>query len=214
MAGKVIDSRFSKTMREILILLKKHGDLSVDKFSQFLSITSMGVRGHLLSLEKEGYIYSQTVRQSKGRPRYVYSLTEKGHSLFPNLYEYFLLEFIDIVEEIYGHESLEKICEKQVERLNNDYKHLFENRNFKEKIDNFVKLLEDLGHLIEKDEDNEKIVIRTYNCPIYSVSSQFSLVCECAVKLYKTLLGDIKLERISHRSDGAHYCAYTIAKKK
>ena len=60
------------TREKILLLLKKNGPQSIENLSQELRITSMGIRQHLLSLERKGLIDYVAKRQGIGRPAFLY----------------------------------------------------------------------------------------------------------------------------------------------
>ena len=79
------------TREKIILLLKKRGAMAIDELSRELSITSMGIRQHLLSLERRGLIEYMTKRQGIGRPAFLYKLTAKADDLFPKEYDKFIL---------------------------------------------------------------------------------------------------------------------------
>ena len=83
------------TREKIILLLKKRGPLTIDDLSSELSITSMGIRQHLLSLERRGLIEYLTKRKGIGRPAFLYKLTEKADDLFPKEYDKFILNLIN-----------------------------------------------------------------------------------------------------------------------
>ena len=90
------------TREKIIFLLKKNGPLSIEDLSKELHITSMGIRQHLLSLERKGYINYVTKRQGIGRPAFLYRLTEKAQNLFPSVYDEFILDTFKDIENNEG----------------------------------------------------------------------------------------------------------------
>lgn len=71
------------TRDKILQMLKTKGELSAKEITEFIGITSMAVRRHINTLEKEGLIESKTIRQPMGRPSAIYRLTEQAEDFFP-----------------------------------------------------------------------------------------------------------------------------------
>src|SRR5690349_12010748 len=75
-----------KTRQKILEYLKQNGEATVEDLSAALDdLTAVTVRHHLDVLRSQGMIASPEVmhRTSPGRPRYVYTLTEKAQAMFP-----------------------------------------------------------------------------------------------------------------------------------
>ncbi len=100
------------TKDKILHLLKKDVSLSVNELTDYLEITYMAVRKHLNSLEKDGMITSQEVKQPMGKPLQTYLLTEKGESLFPKNYEGNTIEFLNDMKEMFGEDVVNTLFKK------------------------------------------------------------------------------------------------------
>src|SRR5260370_743082 len=60
----------------------------------------MSVRGHLSVLERDGLITYEEERGKIGRPKYVYSLTERGHDQFPKNYHTLCNRVLDAVTSV------------------------------------------------------------------------------------------------------------------
>lgn len=86
------------TRDKILQLLKTKGELSAKEITEFIGITSMAVRRHINTLEKEGLIESKTIRQPMGRPTAIYHLTDQAESFFPNKYHTLTLDLLGELE--------------------------------------------------------------------------------------------------------------------
>ena len=74
------------TRQKILDHLKTHGEATVEELREWLGgITAVTVRHHLDVLRRDGLVDAPTVerRDTPGRPRYVYTLTEKASRYFP-----------------------------------------------------------------------------------------------------------------------------------
>ena len=95
------------TKDKILELLKKNSSLSVNELTEILNITHMAVRKHLSTLEKDGLIASQEIKQPMGRPLQTYFLTEKAEKLFPKNYEGITMEFLQDLKEMHGEDSIQ-----------------------------------------------------------------------------------------------------------
>ena len=69
----------------------------------------MGIRQHLLSLERRGLIEYITKRQGIGRPAFLYKLTKKADNLFPKEYDKFIVNLFRDIEKNDGDEKIEEI---------------------------------------------------------------------------------------------------------
>jgi DeoR family suf operon transcriptional repressor len=89
------------TRQQILEILKRLGEVTVQELSNELQLTSVTVRHHLEILRSEGYITEPEIRHSNrpGRPRYVYRLTSTAADLFPNNYSGLASALLDSIRE-------------------------------------------------------------------------------------------------------------------
>ena len=108
------------TREKIILLLKKRGAMAIDELSRELSITSMGIRQHLLSLERRGLIEYMTKRQGIGRPAFLYKLTAKADDLFPKEYDKFILNLFRDIEKNDGREKIDEILKWRRNRIVKD----------------------------------------------------------------------------------------------
>jgi predicted ArsR family transcriptional regulator len=84
---------------------KRH---TVETLASVLDITPSVVRQHLNILERDALVKKLTEKRRMGRPRYVYFLTEKADSLFPNRYDFIAEMLATHIFGKYGEETLKK----------------------------------------------------------------------------------------------------------
>jgi len=73
----------------ILAVLKRCGQRSVDDLATALKLAPMTVRQHLTALERDEFVRVAEHRNGAGRPKHIYSLTERGDASFPRRYDRF-----------------------------------------------------------------------------------------------------------------------------
>ncbi len=100
-----------ETRRRVLELLKTRGPQTADQLGGALGITSMGVRQHLVALERDGVIAHRAEQRGKGRPSHVYALTPAGDELFPRSYPQLVSGFIQATRQALGEDGLEAVFE-------------------------------------------------------------------------------------------------------
>ena len=88
----------SKT--RILAVLKRRGQSSVDDLASALELAPMTVRQHLTALERDELVTVAERRNGAGRPRHLYSLTERGDAAFPRRYDRFAALLLAELQEL------------------------------------------------------------------------------------------------------------------
>lgn len=201
------------TRKKIIMLLKKNREMTVEDLSKEIKITAMGVRQHLLILERNGIVEYVTRKQGVGRPGFLYKLTEYAENLFPKNYQE-LAEFIlTDISEREGRERIMDIFRRRKEKLFNErIRFLSEKTELRDRVTALAELLDKEGNMVELDENERYFKIKQYNCPIHKVAMRFKEACINDRDLIKELTGSngvIHQERIS---DGAQACIYLIPK--
>lgn len=200
------------TRGKIIMLLKKHGHMQIDDLSKELNITSMGIRQHLLSLEKRGLIDYVTKKQGIGRPAFVYKLTEKADNLFPKAYHTFTIDTLKEIEKNEGRDKIDEIFKWRVMRLIKDTKDILSDKfGIDERVHGLKDLLESKGYLVELDEVNNSYSLKEFNCPIFKVATEFKEACKHELYFYQEVLGK-EVQRNECMTEGNISCTYSIPK--
>jgi len=200
------------TREKILLLLKRKGPLSIDDLSRELNITSMGIRQHLLSLERKGLIDYMTKRQGIGRPAFLYKLTEKAEYLFPKTYDRFIINMFTDIEKNEGKNKIDEIFKWRKTRLLKDAKEaLQDKKTIQDKVFGLKAFLEAEGYSSELDSANNHFVLKIFNCPIYRIALDYKEACQYDIQLFRDLLGK-EVIREACITDGNPSCIYNIPK--
>ena len=200
------------TREKILLLLKKNGPQSIENLSQELRITSMGIRQHLLSLERKGLIDYVAKRQGIGRPAFLYKLTDKAQDLFPKTYDSFIINVFRDIENHEGREKIDEIFKWRRNRLLKDAREaLAEKKTFHDKMYGLKDFLESEGYFADISDANNHYLLKLSNCPIYKLAAEFNEACKNDLQFYRELLGK-EVTREECIIEGNHSCIYNIAK--
>lgn len=200
------------TRAKIIMLLKKMVGMPIDDLSKELNITPMGIRQHLLYLQRKGLIDYVTKRQGIGRPAFLYRLTEKADDLFPKAYHKFILNIFKYLEKKDGRDKIDDIFKWRKNRLLKDTREaLSDRKSLQDRVYGFKDFLESEGYLVDLDETNNHYSLKLFNCPIYKVASEFNEACKYELLMYKDLLGK-EVTRLQCMSDGSPSCTYIIPK--
>src|SRR5918996_1361418 len=105
------------TRRAVLDLLKRNGEQTVAQLGAALGLSGVGVRRHLEVLEHIGLVRQTTRSQGRGRPAYVYALTEMGHDLFPRNYHQLVGQLLEAATSELGPEGVERLFDHRQQEL-------------------------------------------------------------------------------------------------
>lgn len=209
------------TRQSVLELLKKRQELSVSGLKEFLDITEMAVRKHLIKLESEGLITTRTVRQPMGRPVIFYRLTKEGNDLFPNSYGKVAVEILHDIRESMGEEAIDVLFDNREKRLRKQYQRsIFKEDSLKDRVEQLVAIQDENGYMAElvmaeeKNVDEEIVTFEQFNCPIAAIADTYDKPCQCELQLFKEVLGTDTIERVTCIAKGGRSCKYVVKDHK
>ena len=200
----------NSTRKNIILLLKKNGGMSIEDLSKVIDITPMGIRQHLLALEKKNIVSYIARRRGIGRPGFIYMLTGTANDLFPKSYDNFAVGLLMDIRKHEGSETIDKIFSWRRERLLKMKKDALAG---KEGLDDILHAFKDIleadGHFVELSKNSGHYNIKQYHCPINKVASEFKDACKHELLLYRDLISK-NITREQTISEGAQACLYTI----
>jgi len=198
------------TRQQILEILKRLGDVTVQELSDGLQLTSVTVRHHLEILRSEGYITEPEIRRSNspGRPRYVYRLTSTAADLFPNNYSGLASALLDSIRECVSEDDQEVIIEKAAQRMIENAATLPEALD--DRLSSAVTFLNQHGYTTRwtKDEDDD-YVIYISSCPYHHVSQHYPEICKMDAHVVNLLTGGEATRVMTEAKDGG-LCVYKV----
>lgn len=194
----------------ILHALKSSVQNTIETLADAADISPVTVRHHLNSLQAEGLIEVGSVRRKVGRPYYVYSLSEKGHELFPQKYFSLTNRLLEELKDRLPPDAVNEIFISLVERIMEERAGEFEGLPFEERLNYVIHLLGTEGFLArwEKTEDGRYKIIE-YSCPYISMGQQHSEVCTLDTQLMISVLGTA-VEQHSCMLHGDDCCQFTL----
>ncbi len=205
------DAALSDTQRRVLVAVKRHGEATADELAGTLEISSSAVRQHLSVLRSAGFIAARRQRGHTGRPADVYHATERTEPLFETTDGDFSIELLGDVEAE-DPELVDRIFERRRQRLVETARREVAGRPIDEQVRVVTELLDTQGYLADFDKlDDAHFRINLHNCPIWTVANRFRQACNAELDLFRELIPDAAVQRITHKTAGAHTCAYDIS---
>ena len=205
------------TKQQILAHIKRSGGSTVDSLATSLGLARMTVRQHLTALERDGVVLSAEERRRTGRPRLVFSLSDRGQELFPKRYDRLAdlalqeVAFLD-ADEIAGLNPQGKkrlLLNKMAERVYLQHRARVQGKSLPERVAVVAKILDEEGGLAEWKAEERRFEIIDYNCVYRRVADSHDDVCQWHLTLLSRLLGrDVECSQFQSR--GAECCRFVV----
>jgi predicted ArsR family transcriptional regulator len=209
-----VENILKQSRSAIIDLLKVNGAMSVERLAEELEVSKVCVRRHLGLLESDGLVTFEEERHERGRPRFIYRLTEKAARLFPQIYDEFAKEALIAVRRNFGDDALRRVLRSRADELIAQFEEKLIGRNFDERVKSLTREIDSKGYLADARRMKDgSYRLRQRNCPIESVAVAYPQVCEEELRVYREVLGsEVVCEcRIA---DGARKCDFRIAPAK
>ncbi len=198
------------TRQQILEILKRRGEVTVQELSRELKLTSVTVRHHLEILRSEGYITEPEVRRSSrpGRPRYVYRLTSTAADLFPNNYSGLASALLSALRAQMTPEQEQSILDSTAQVLAAQAGPLPESPD--ERMAALSAYLKQLGFVARWEKGNGEYFLYVSNCPYQHVALDHPQTCRIDEQMIRLLTGG-ELSRSEGRASENAICTYKIS---
>lgn len=198
------------TRETILRTLKSNRQAKVGDLAEAADISPVTVRHHLNALQAESLIEVSSVKRKVGRPYYVYSLSEKGHELFPQKYLSLTNRLLVELKLRLPEDAVNDLMDGIVQNIITKHRSKFETLAFEERLTYLVDLLAEEGFLAKWERLNGKYKLTEYSCPYYSLADSHAEICS----LDKSLIINVLQTPITQHScmmDGDSCCEFTFS---
>jgi predicted ArsR family transcriptional regulator len=198
------------TRQAVLETLKGHGRASVSDLAAALDVKAVTVRHHLNALQADGLVGVEEERQSVGRPRHIYSLTEAGQSLFPQKYHVLAERMLDQLKDSMPPETLELFLRQMAEGIADEVRAEIEQLPVEEQMQRLVQALSREGFMAQWQREGETLRLIEHHCPYYFVGQRHPEVCTIDETIIRVAL-DAEVMKSSCMLDGAPSCTFEVA---
>src|SRR5262245_50978983 len=160
--------------------------MSVGRLAGELEVSKVCVRRHLVLLESDGLVTFEEERHDRGRPRFIYRLTEKAGCLFPQIYDEFAKDVLAQIQRNFGAEALQRILKSRADELIGQLKGKLTGQDFDERVKSLTGAINAKGYLADvRRMKDGGYRLRHLNCPTESVAVAYPQVCEEELRVYR-----------------------------
>jgi predicted ArsR family transcriptional regulator len=197
---------------QLLFQLKTHGPADAGELARRLGVSREAARQQLERLAARGLVRDEAERGGVGRPRRSWSLTDAGHSRFPDTHGQMTVELIDAVRQELGEAALTQIIARRGRAVEAGYLQALEGADDLEtRLTRLAERRAAEGYMarVERAEDGAFLLIEDH-CPICAAAKACQGFCSSELALFRALLAPARVERTQHLLDGARRCAYSV----
>lgn len=192
---------------QILTFLQRHGEATIRELEDELGISTTAVREHLINLDARGYIATRFIRNGRGRPRIVYSLTEQSRDIFPRSYDTLVSVLLDEIARQQGEDGLATLLGSVSERLAEGYQRTAKG-DAKSRMGDIQKMMESRGIPVEVQPDASGFTF--YACPYHEVAQDHAGVCAMEKRMIEQVLGHAVHTDETIR-EGGRCCSFSLS---
>lgn len=195
---------------QIIEHLQRNGSATIKELEDLLGVTTTAVRQHLTTLLVEGYIERRVVHAGVGRPHHAYFTTFKVQELFACQCDDLALTLLQEVFYLEGQERALQLLDRVGTRLARKYASGVRSSLLRERVQELAGSLNGNGVLAEaRPQDDDTILLRTYNCPFHELAHEHREICEMDTNMMRKVLGsDVSLSACM--LDGHAGCTFVV----
>lgn len=207
----IASADLSPTQRRVLLALKRQGEATANQLASTLEISSSAVRQHLSALRSAGFIAARQERGQTGRPADSYHATELTEPLFADTGGDLSIELLGHMdEEVPG--LVDRIFDRRRRRLVERAQDRLAGKSVEEQVAALTDLLDAQGYLTDFEKlDTDHYRINLHSCAIWTVASRYPQACAAELGFIRDLIPSATVQRVTHKTAGAHTCAYDIS---
>ena len=203
-----------KTTRDrILYTLHKKPASSINDLAEAVDINPISVRHHLGNLQIDGLIKSQEERHGVGRPRLIYSLTERGAENFPTRYMHLTSRLLDQLKTSLPESTVSTLFTEMATTMADEYSDQLQGMSMEERLELVREVLSKEGFSIEWEKVENQYHIHEITCPYLQIGQNHPEICIIDQTLISKMLA-VPAEKVQCVLDGSPHCTYVIEPEK
>ena len=204
--------RFRDSTRGRIVSRLRRGSATVEELAAAVGLTANGIRVHLATLERDGWIRAEGVRRGSGpgKPAAVYILAAEAEPLLSSAYRPLLLSLLSVLAETEKPAKLRTLLRETGRRLAGELAGGLED------VDTMAErvsaILSALGGEVEVEEGRRgSLVVRGLGCPVGEAVRVVPGACGAVAALLEGAI-DAKVSEQCDRS-GSPRCRFEVVRR-
>ncbi len=171
------DRFFQTTRGKIVSELRKRRRASAVELATVFGLSPNAIRQQLVVLERDGLVVEASVRRSRTKPTYEFSLTREAEKLFPQRYDKMLGAVLREVREQSGQQRVQQIFDGIAARTLAKNGERLAGKSAEGKVVELAAILRENGVDADVDLVDGSYVLHEHNCPYVNVVKEHPEVC-------------------------------------
>lgn len=197
--------------REILALLKQHGEMTTADLASHLDISYEAARQQINQLEALGLVErdKRPNPSGTGRPLRYYGLSAAGDHLFPKNYDELAVSLIDAIGGALGNRALHQVMGTLADAQVEQWQSSMEGKNLTERLEMLKGIYIENDPFTDVNTEDGRLQLVERNCPYLNVATRRPALCSLTVSVLTRLLGH-RVTRIRRFQNGDGRCVFRV----
>lgn len=201
---------FASTKRELLLTLKRDGEVDLETLARGLRLSKMAVYRHVKDLEQAGLVERSSKRMGVGRPRLALRLAPGASSIFPKAYASVTCAILGFIEKKMGRDAVEAALRSRQTGVLAEYQRQIRSDDLGGRVKELAALRDQEGYMAElRAGAKGRYELFEYNCPILAIAEKYWEACKVENELFRRVLG-ADVETTHRVVAGDHVCRFLI----
>lgn len=196
---------------DILTFLKTAGSATTRAVADRLAVSRQAAKVHLDKLADEGLIFAGKAQVGVGRPKKLWSLTEKANARFPDSHAEMTVELIAAVKAEFGEAGLDRLIGRRERAVEKAYREFLSGvSGLEARLERLKNIRAAEGYMPEWTRDDDGYLFVENHCPICAAAAACQGFCRSELTIFRALLAPAQVERTDHILAGQRRCAYRV----
>jgi predicted ArsR family transcriptional regulator len=200
------------TREVILRTLRAQGKCTVRELADAAEISPVSVRHHLSNLQAEGLVEIEEIRHGVGRPRQVFSLTDRAMELFPSRYFRLTHRLLGEMKDTLPPTTVDAIFSGVAATMAKEYAETLAGLPLEKRLERLIESLTFEGFDAELGRSDDQIIIRELSCPYFRIGREHPEICMVDQSFIATALS-LPVEKVTCLLNGHPHCTFAIPRE-
>jgi predicted ArsR family transcriptional regulator len=197
------------TREKILRTLLAYPESTINDLAEAVGINGISIRHHLTALEADDLVTSSEQRHGVGRPRLIYSLTDKGVEEFPSSYVRLTQRLIEALEGKMSPAEVEAFFAEIGASIASQYADKLDGKSTEERLGLLKSILTNEGFIVEWRKDENAYTLTSLSCPYHRIGEDYPEICALGHTMIKSVMA-VPVEIETCILENSEHCVYHI----
>jgi DeoR family suf operon transcriptional repressor len=199
------------TRETILRTLRARGKCTVNELAEAAGVSPVSVRHHLSNLQAEDLISTEVMRHGVGRPRLLFSLTERAHELLPSRYFQLTHRLLGEMKDHLPEETFNELISGVASGMAQDYADRLAGLPLERRLALLVEFLSKEGFEAEVEARGDRMLIHELSCPYFRMGREHPEICRVDQTFIAASLS-LPVERVTCLLEGHPHCTFSVGR--